>query len=32
MGKAGKREITDGKFNVEKRNNRLRKIYEEALE
>ena len=32
MGKEGKKEIEKGKFNLEKRNKRLRRIYEEALE
>jgi glycosyltransferase involved in cell wall biosynthesis len=31
MGRAGKKEITDGKFSIKKRNKRLREIYEEAL-
>ncbi len=31
MGKAGKKEITHGKFNIKKRNKKLRKIYEEAI-
>jgi len=31
MGKAGRKEIEEGKFSIEKRNKKLRKIYEEAI-
>jgi len=32
MGKTGKKEIEKGKFNIEKRNERLKQIYKKALE
>ncbi len=32
MGMAGKSKIVDGKFSLKKRNNRLKEIYEEALQ
>ncbi len=32
MGKAGKNQVVCGKFSIKKRNERLQKIYEEALQ